>query len=322
MRATEPVTRPSVLSQNKVELIATNIAEYKTVAPAPKEFNPFRATMDELHKYHLPHCPDPGLEGRGESMAKGHVANPDLRRALTQTGQSPAPGITWKSLEGQTRHPVRLGGDRRERGEFHPGMVHLRLSQCRRTQRPDCEAGRRRRSQLYFQRLDRPGRHGRVRRRLPGGRRNGSLCSAGARRNRNQREHLSVDRMVPARHNRGEFSRLARRHHRAPDSVSGRQRQQFQASVHFSNLTTGVDITPIILSAPYGTLKKDDALYKGNTAEWIVEPTAYANGVYSAIADFGDLIFVDAGALSSRAARRERSSTPARKPGNQYCGRP
>jgi hypothetical protein len=73
---------------------------------------------------------------------------------------------------------------------------------------------------------------------------------------------------------------------------------QFQASVHFSNLTTGVTITPIILSVPYNTLKKDNALFQGNTAEWIVEPTAYTNNIYSTVADFGDLIFVDAGALS------------------------
>ena len=73
---------------------------------------------------------------------------------------------------------------------------------------------------------------------------------------------------------------------------------QFQASVHFSNLTTGVTITPIILSVPYNTLKKDNALFQGDTAEWIVEPTAYTNNVYSTVADFGDLIFVDAGALS------------------------
>ncbi len=73
----------------------------------------------------------------------------------------------------------------------------------------------------------------------------------------------------------------------------------YEASVHLSDLTTGVALTPIILSIEQSQI---GSAFQGNTAEWIVEPTAFLNSqnqwTAAALPDFGDLIFVDAGALS------------------------
>jgi hypothetical protein len=299
MRATKPVTRPSVLSQNKVELIATNLAEYKTVAPPPKGFNPFRATMDELHKYHLPHCPDPRTS---KAAAKA------WRKVMSRIRTYVAPQLK----PGNRVRPASLGNPAKAKHGTQSGWAGIVASEGSFTQvwcifvYPNVVApsgsiakpvGDGNPNYTFNAWIGLDGTDG-----------SGDVCQAG----------VETDLYVqPAQGgivtNASTYpwiewyplGTIVENFLVSPGDTIGLLIQylgvsdnQFQASVQFSNLTTGIAITPIILSAPYGTLKKDDALYEGNTAEWIVEPTAYANGVYSAIADFGDLIFVDAGALS------------------------
>lgn len=301
MQTHQHESRPSVLSQYNVELIPTNLPEFKTVAPPPKGFNPLRATADELHKHHLPHRPDPRA-----SKAAAKAWRKAMSRIRTYVAPQLKPGhrirrASLGNLASIGKHGTQSGwaGIIASEGSFtqvwsifvYPHVVAPSGS----IPQPVTNGVP---NYTFNAWIGLDGTDG-----------SGDVCQAGVETDLYVQ---SVSDGIVTNTNTYPWiewfplNTIVENFVITPgDTIAlliqylGVSNNQFQASVHFSNLTTGVAITPIILAAPYGTLQKDNALYQGNTAEWIVEPTAYTNqGIYSAIADFGDLIFVDAGALS------------------------
>jgi hypothetical protein len=301
MQDDEIKTRPSVLSQHNVELIPTNLPEFKTVAPPPKGFDPLRATADELHRHHLPHCPDPRT-----SKAAAKAWRKAMSRIRTFVAPQLKPGNRFRRAS--LGNPALIG-----KHGTQSGWAGIIASEGSFTQVW---------SIFVYPHVVAPS--GPIAQPVAGGVPNytfnawigldgtdgsGDVCQAGVETDLYVQ---AVSGGIDTNTNTYPWiewyplNTIVENFLISPgDTIAlliqylGVSNNQFQASVQFSNLTTGVAITPIILTAPYGTLQSDNALYQGNTAEWIVEPTAYTNqGIYSAIADFGDLIFVDAGALS------------------------
>lgn len=290
----------SVLLKYNIQTRPTNLPGFKTIAPPPKGFDPFKATADELHKHHLPHRPDPRT-----SKAAARA----WRKAMSRIHTYVAPQL---KLRTRNRRPPLGNPASKTKHGTSSGWAGIIASEGSFTQVWGI---------FVYPRVVVP--HGSIAQPVSGGDPNytfnawigidgtdgsGDVCQAG----------IETDLYVDSNGNVTNTSTYAwvewfplntvvENFNLSPGDTIAVMIQylglgndnQFQASVHFSNLTTGVTITPIILTVPYSTLKKDNALFQGNTAEWIVEPTAYTNNnVYSAVADFGDLIFVDAGALS------------------------
>lgn len=292
-------TGNSVLLKYDIQSIPTNLPEFKTIAPPPKGFNPFKATADELHRHHLPHRPDPKASLAAartwrKAMSRIHTyVKPQLKLRARNRRASLGNPIS------KTKHGTSSGwaGIVATEGSFtqvwgifvypHVVVPHGSIAQPVSNGDPNY---------TFNAWIGIDGTDG-----------SGDVCQAG----------IETDLYVNSNGNVTGTNTYAwvewyplgtviENFNLSPGDTIAVLIQylgldndnQFQASVHFSNLTTGVTITPIILSVPYNTLKKDNALFQGNTAEWIVEPTAYTNNVYSTVADFGDLIFVDAGALS------------------------
>ena len=292
-------TGNSVLLKYDIQSIPTNLPEFKTIAPPPKGFNPFKATADELHRHHLPHRPDPKASLAAartwrKAMSRIHTyVKPQLKLRARNRRASLGNPIS------KTKHGTSSGwaGIVATEGSFtqvwgifvypHVVVPHGSIAQPVSNGDPNY---------TFNAWIGIDGTDG-----------SGDVCQAG----------IETDLYVDSNGNVTGTNTYAwvewyplgtviENFNLSPGDTIAVLIQylgldndnQFQASVHFSNLTTGVTITPIILSVPYNTLKKDNALFQGDTAEWIVEPTAYTNNVYSTVADFGDLIFVDAGALS------------------------
>ena len=292
-------TGDSVLLKYNIETIATNLPEFKTIAPPPRGFDPFKATADELHKHHLPHRPDPRT-----SMAAAKT----WRKAMSRIHRYVAPQLKLRNRKprpslgnpaARAKHGTSSGwaGIVATEGSFtqvwgifvypHVVVPHGAVAQPVSNGDPNY---------TFNAWIGLDGTDG-----------SGDVCQAG----------IETDLFVDSNGNITNSNTYAwiewyplgtvvENFSLSPgDTVAVLiqylgldNKNQFNASVHFSNLTTGVTVTPIVLTVPYNTLKKDNALFQGNTAEWIVEPTAYTDNIYSSIADFGDLIFIDAGALS------------------------
>jgi hypothetical protein len=292
--------RESPLAQFDLDLLSTGIRGIRTLAPPPAGFDPLTATPEELQRHLLQHRPDPRMSARAVKF---------WRKAVSRARSFVTPELKLRPAG----RPSRLARPQAEAGHVtNSAWAGVIASEGSFTQvwgimvMPNVVApsgpaaapiGQGDPNYCFSAWVGMDGTDG-----------SGDVCQAGFETD------LYVDgdgQVSPSTYCWAEWFPLGTLTESlsfsAGDTVAmmiqyygfNSSTSSYEASVHLSDLTTGVALTPIILSIEQSQI---GSAFQGNTAEWIVEPTAFLNSqnqwTAAALPDFGDLIFVDAGALS------------------------